>query len=332
MTDQTLVVAVFNEAQHWSLPKESIERLRSALAPDVSVVAVQTRAQLVDRLDGATYLMGLPLIESQLAGRVDRLKFVQLVSAQAESLAPCQTVIDHGGRVAGTAVVRAVPVAEHAIALLLALLKRLDIAAQAQANHRWAAARIARRMGDLADATVGIVNLGVIGDAIAQRLASFGCELLATGENEAAAQHVDRLLGPANLDELVSRTDILVLADDPPGRTRSILDRAIFEAMRPRTLLVNVASGVAFAESELLRAMRNGHVAGAALDCYEHRPLAPNSPLWNASDVLLTPAVSAASPSYWRRAVDATIENIRRLESGQELLDELTVQPQAASA
>lgn len=327
MTDQTLVVAVFNEAQRWVLPKESVDRLRAGLADNgVRVVTAQSRAGLVNQLDEATYLMGLPLIESQLAGRINHLQFVQLVTARAESLAPYQAVIESGGRVAGTAVIRAIPVAEHAIAMLLAMLKHLDVASLAQTNRRWVAAGIAPEVGDLADATVGVVNLGVIGSAIAQRLAPFGCELLATGENKSFATHVDRLLPPANLDELISRTNIIILADDAPGRTRPVLDRPLFEAMGPRTLLINVASGTVFSETELLRALRQGHVAGAALDCFEHRPLPANSPLWNASNVLLTPSVATASPSYWRRAVDVTVENIRRLQTGQELLDELSTE------
>lgn len=327
-----LTVAVFNEAQRWSLPDGQVERLRAGVPDDVEVEAVRTRAALVERLPETNFLMGMPLAESQFVGRATRLKFVQLVTAWAESLAPFRSAILAGARVSGTGAIRADPVAEHAIALLLALLRRLDIAVSAQSHRRWAAARIAQSTRDLNGATVGILNIGAVGSAIARRLRPFGCELLATGVGEAHAALVDRLLPPASVDELVGRSEILILADDAPGRRRPLLDRPLFEQMGSRTLLVNVAGGNVFQESELLRAIRRGHIGGAALDCFEHRPLSPNSPIWNAANVIVTPSMATASPTYWRRAVDVTLENLRRLRSDQPLLDELSVEAAVAPA
>ncbi len=332
MTARRFTVAVFNEAQRWSLEDEEIERLRAGVPEGVEVQAVRTRADLVELLPETEYLMGLPLAGSQFTGRATRLKFVQLVTAWAESLAPYRAAILAGARVSGTGAIRADPVAEHAMALLLALLRRLDIAATAQSNRRWASSRIAQSTRDLSGATVGIISMGSVGRAIAKRLRPFGCELLATGATSSDAELVDRFLSPSHIDELISRSEILILADDTPDRRRPLIDRPLFEQMGSRTLLINVAGGGVFDESELLRAIRRGHVAGAGLDCFEHRPLSPNSPIWNAANVIVTPSTATASPTYWRRAVDVTLENLRRLDAGESLLDELRAETAVASA
>jgi phosphoglycerate dehydrogenase-like enzyme len=332
MSDRRLTVAVFNESQRWALDDAMIDRLRKGVDDAVEIEAVRSRAALLELLPETDYLMGLPLAESQFAGLATRLKLVQLVTAWAESLAPYRAAMLAGARVSGTGAIRAVPVAEHAMALLLGLMRRLDISISAQANRRWAAGRIAQSVREMADATVGLVNIGPVGREVARRLRPFGCEIIATGGSESDSDLVDRLLPEASIDELISRSDVLMLTDDDPYRRRPVLTRPLFEQMGSRSLLVNVAGGTMFAESEFLRAVRRGHIAGAALDCFEHRPLSYNSPLWNAANVIITPSTASASPSYWRRAVDVTLENIKRLESNQELLDELRVELAIAHA
>lgn len=330
MTDRLLLLAIFNEAQQWSLPEALVEKLRAHAPPGVKVEAVNRRATLMERLPEAEFLVGLPLAESQFTGRTESLRFVQLVTAWAESLAPFRAAIEAGARVAGTAAIRAETVAEHTMALLLAMLRRIDVAVLAQSNRRWTAAPIGQQVRDLAGATVGILNIDIVGREIAKRLRPFGCEIIATGDDPEAGALVDRLLSPAHIDKLVSVADVIIIADGQGEVAPPVLTRALFDEMRPSTFLINVASGCAFAEAELLRAIRRGRIAGAALDCYEHRPLPRSSPLWNASNVLLTPSIGTASPSYWRRAIDVTIENLRRFEAGEPLLDELTSQTPAS--
>lgn len=323
MTDRTLLVAVFNEAQRWTLPGDLVAHLQSSAPESITVTQTSSRTELMDRLGDAAFLMGLPLTESQFIEASPKIEFVQLATAWSESLAPIDAAFAAGARVCGTGAIRAESVAEHAVGLMFALLRRMDVAITAQANHRWAAADMAPSVRDLSGSTVGIINLGWAGRALAKRLRLFGCELLATGAGERNADCVDQLLAPTNVDELVSRSNVVILADDELRRTRPMLDRALLAQMSPGTLLINVAGSNAVADGELLRAVRNNNLAGAGLDCFAHRPLPPTSPLWNASNIIITPSVASASPSYWRRAVDVTIENLRRLQSGQDLLDEL---------
>lgn len=331
MSPPTLLVAVFNEAQRWVLPEVHIDRLRAGLNGRARVEQVRTRATLIERINEVELLMGLPLAESQLADLSGSLRFVQFVSPYAESLAPIARVLEHGARVAGTAPIRAAPVAEHAVALLFTLLRGVDRAILAQSAHQWSSEPIAHAMRDLADATVGLIGLGDVGRAIAHRLAPFGCEIVATrrgdpgpDDDDADDAPVARLLGAESVDELLGRSDIIILADDRAGRARPILDRALFESLSPGSLLINVASGSAFREGELLRALRRGRLAGVALDAFDHRPLAPTNSLWNTPNVLITPSVAAASPSTWRRAVDVMIDNISRLDEGRPVRDEIT--------
>lgn len=323
MTDRTLLVAVFNEAQRWSLPEALVDRLRAGTPGDVRVVVARSREEFTARLDETDLLLGLPVAGDQAPATGPRLKFVQLARPHAESLAPIRRVLDAGARVAGTAPIRATAVSEHAVALTLALLRRIDDAVRSQAAHRWESQRLAGEARTLAGSTVGVVGYGHVGRAIAARLAPFGCEIIATIHDDPDAGGAARLLPGSSTDELLGRSNVVILADDRFDRVRPILDRSLFASINPGALLVNVASGTAFSESELLRAMRRGLISAAALDVFAHRPLPPTSPLWSAPNVLMTPAIGAAGPDAWRRAVDVTIENIRRFDSGERLLDEV---------
>lgn len=324
MTDRTLLVAVFNESQRWSLPEALVERLRAGSPADMRVEVARSREEFADRLDRADLLMGLPVAGDQAPAAGQRLKFVQLVRPHAESLAPIRRVLDAGARVAGTAPIRANAVAEHAIALTLALLRRLDDAVRSRAAHRWESQRLASEARTLCGATVGIIGYGHIGRAIAARLEPFGCEIIATVHDDPAATGAGRLLPGSSIDELLGRSNIVILADDRFDRVRSVLDRSLFASLNPGALLVNVASGTAFSESDLLRALRKGQLSAAALDVFAHRPLPATSPLWSAPNILITPAIGAASPDAWSRAVDVTLENIRRFDAGEPLLDEVS--------
>lgn len=322
MADRKLTVAVFNEAADWALPAALIERIRQGVAEHAAVEQVSTRAALEEALPSTEWLFGAPLIASRLDNRIDRLSFVQLTGAPGELEELVSAELPPRVRIAGASRVLASQSAEHAVAMLLTLLRSLDGAVRAQAERRWASSDLAGRVRDLDGATIGLIDLGRTGRQIVRRLQGFGCETIATAAvPEGEYPEIDRLLPPDRLDELLQRADVVVVAD-ASNRTAT-LTRMHFEQLKPAAVLVNVGAPAA-PLPDLVQALRRGRLAGACLDAYSREAVQAESPLWATPGVIVSPNLAAATPHYWRRAVDLLIENVRRLSSGQELEEDLT--------
>jgi len=328
MAERTLVIAIFNESAEWSLPEPLVERIARAVAPAVDVVSVPNRSALREALPSADYLAGMPLSQSQFEARMQNnekpLRWIQIVGSAAESLAPLRLAVEHAVRLTGASPIRAPQAAEHAVACLLALLRGLPLAAQAQLEHVWRANVLSERVRDLDGMTVGLPAADVIGEEIARRLKAFGCEILATSRDpEEPLLHIDHVLPESSLDELLARSGAVILSNPFPSPRLPYLDRPQFSQIKEDALLVDISRGGVVKQSELIRALQSRRLAGAALDVFAHEPLPHDSPLWNMPGVLLTPHLAPASPAYWRRAADVIAHNLQRIESGRPLIGEI---------
>lgn len=326
MAERTLTIAVFNEVSGWSLPEELVERISQAAPAGVSVRAVQSRAELLETLLETTYLAGFPLTESQFEAVAGAVRWIQLTGSAGETLAPLSGAMAAGIRVTSASPIRAPQCAEHAIALTLALLRRVNSSLRAQEEHRWATESLAPLVKDLDGATVGLISMGVIGEAIARRLRPFGCEILATGAGaERAFIHVDQMFAHERIGEVLHRADVVIMATPFAPRGAPLLGRREFDQMKDGAILVDVSRGGVVRHDDLIDALRTGKLGGAALDVFSIEPLPGESALWTMPGVILTPHLSTASPRYWDRAADVIVRNLRRIEAGRPLIDELAI-------
>jgi D-3-phosphoglycerate dehydrogenase len=197
-------------------------------------------------------------------------------------------------------------VADHTLALVLALNRRLlDYHRQVQADKSWDWNRV-HGVHRLAGRTLGLVGFGRIGQAVCRRARAFGLEVLACDPQVDAAtarEHEARLVG---FDELLESADVVSLHCNLHDANRGLLNHAAFERMRRRPLLVNVARGALVVEADLVHALDQGQVAGAALDVLaQESPDLARHPLVGRPNVLLTPHVAFFS--------EAALEDLRRI-------------------
>jgi len=208
-------------------------------------------------------------------------------------------------------------VADHALALLLALLRgvgRLDRAVRA-GEWEYSVVRPLRRLSGL---TVGIVGLGRIGSALARRVRGLGIAVV--GHDPAGVPEPLEALGvrEAGLAELLSRADAVSLHVPVSPATHHLVDAAALAAMRPGAVLVNTSRGALVDGAALLAALDAGQIAGAALDVLESEPPAPGDPLVGHERVLVTPhAAWYSEESYEALKVGAAREVVRTLEEGR---------------
>ena len=170
--------------------------------------------------------------------------------------------------------------------------------------------------------TAGVLGLGTIGHAIAQRLASLGLRVIGTRRQPAPLPDVAEVLPPEET-RVLREADFLVIVLPLTPETRGLLDAEAIAGMKRGAHLVNVARGGIVDEAALAAALHDGHLGGAALDVFDEEPLPPESPLWQAPNLIITPHLAGVSRDYMQRLGELFFDNILRLERDAPLRNEI---------
>jgi phosphoglycerate dehydrogenase-like enzyme len=182
-------------------------------------------------------------------------------------------------------------------------------------------------MRELCGSALGIVGLGQIGGHVARRGAGFEMEVYAVdaaagaGERAPDGPPLRALWGLERLDDLLRLADFLVVTVPLTAGTGGLLDRRRLDLLRPQSFLVVVSRGGIVDEAALVEALRSGRLAGAGLDVAETEPLPPDSPLWDAPNLVLTPHCSGSSPQTHERLWALLEDNVGRFVAGEDLLN-----------
>jgi phosphoglycerate dehydrogenase-like enzyme len=228
-------------------------------------------------------------------------------------------------------------VAEHALALMLALGHNLPSMFADQSRNHWPNRRLERyQPKELQGSTVGVIGLGSIGRHLAMLLQSFDCTVLGSKRNlleqeepgysvmpEIPAKEalVERLYPSKAMGAMLKECDYVVVAAPLTPETEGLVGADAFEAMKDSAFLVDVSRGGVTDHEALLAALDKGRIAGAALDVFPEEPLPADSPLWESANVIISPHVAGLSPHYNERAFALLKENLRRYLSDEELFN-----------
>ena len=227
-------------------------------------------------------------------------------------------------RAAGIAVaynpgVNSTGAAEHAIMLMLALVKRLPASEASTRANRFAPSEvISRGIDDLADATVGIVGMGRIGQAVAERLVAFGSRIVYTARRPVPEAEMRTGATRLPLDELLAQANILTLHVPLSSATHHLIGAPEIARMPAGSWLVNCGRGGLVDEAALRDAIVAGHLAGAGLDVLEHETDGTN-PFADLPEVIVTPHLGGGSRNSMAAVVERSTANIRRFLAGEPL-------------
>jgi len=214
-------------------------------------------------------------------------------------------------------------VAEHAVALMFALAKRLPAATRYQQQHLWAQEPISCQNPhptELAGSTLGLVGYGAIGSEVARSATALGMRVLVVRLHPQRESTAAQIFGPDGVDEVVAQSDFLVLAAPVTEQTQHVINAERLARMKPEAYVINVARGSLIDEAALAEALRSHRIGGAALDVFDKEPLAAESPLWDLDNLLITPHTAATSDKMWERHYALIKENLRRYLAGEPLL------------
>ncbi|MGH8916300.1 MAG: D-2-hydroxyacid dehydrogenase [Acidimicrobiia bacterium] len=233
------------------------------------------------------------------------LKWLQAISAGVDQF-PLRRLGEAGIVVTSARGAHSPAVADHAIALLLSLLRRIGPAVRRSVGHRWEP-EIAHETDGL---TVGVVGLGSIGEAVAQRLTGLGMNVMGVKRDPSAYQGVVKhVFGPDHLLRMFEECDAAILTLPSLPDTDRLITGRHFTALRGGWL-VNVGRGSVLDEQALIEALSEGCIRGAALDVTVDEPLSDESPLWDMEQVIITPHMAWASDRLTPRLVEIVKANL----------------------
>ncbi|MFW2334161.1 D-2-hydroxyacid dehydrogenase [Ilumatobacter sp.] len=245
--------------------------------------------------------------------RAPNLEWLQTFSAGTDE--PIFTRIrDAGAVVTNSAGSSAPSIAQTVIMYLLALSRDLPRLARAQTERRWDPGSAQ----DLDGLRLGIVGMGEIGSEVARLAIPFGMDVVGV-RRAVRGDEICETWPNERLDELLERSDAVVVAAPLTDHTRGLFDDSTFARMPPGAWFVNVGRGEIVDETALASALSSGHLGGAGLDVFATEPLPADSPLWALPNVIITPHTSGTTDRSRHRSVDQFVENFRRWSCGETL-------------
>jgi D-2-hydroxyacid dehydrogenase (NADP+) len=215
-------------------------------------------------------------------------------------------------------------VAEHVIAQIFALAKKIPDAVRLQQKQHWGQQEMwdeLPRVREVAGATVGLVGLGSIVRAVVRTAKSLGMRVISVRDHpEKGSEGAAAVFRPAQMDEVFRQADYVVLAVPFTSATNVLANAQRLALMKSDACLINVGRGQLVDESALVLALRDKKIGGAALDVFPNEPLSADSPLWDVPGLLITPHTAALTDKLWERHYMLFSENLRRYLSGQAML------------
>jgi phosphoglycerate dehydrogenase-like enzyme len=317
-------------------PEPLVERLRT-ISPRLQIqVHSGRKAQDLpaDLLPDTEVLYTLSAIPEPEA--VPSLRWIQFHLSGVDMVAD-QPIVRTGVKITTMSGASAPQMAEFVLMGILALGHRLTRMQRDKVEKHWAEDRFERfRPVELRGSTVGIFGYGSVGREVARLCRAFGASILAvkrdlrrpadegfsqTGLGDPGAELVERLYPPQALGSMAAGCDYLVVSVPLTPETRGAIDRTVFRSMKPGAFLIDISRGGVVDHAALVEALNEKRLGGALLDVYPVEPLPETSPLWEMSNVILSPHVAGASGLYYERAADLFAENLKRYLSDQPLLN-----------
>ncbi len=314
----------------WSAPDWFLEKLRAEFPEDTFVYHHDYEGIEAD-LQDAEVVVSWSLNAEQVKA-APRLRWIHSTAAAVHQLL-IPEIVNSRIMLTNARSVHGPVVAEHVLALMFALAKRLPTAFRMQQRHHWGQEEMTQEqppLRELRDATLGIVGVGSIGGEIARIASAMGMRVIAVRANPMKgvdwvpsndpirAQH--RVYGPKDMNRMLKESDFVVISAPVTNSTTKLIDAQALTAMKKDSYLINVGRGALVDEVALIEALRERKIGGAALDVFEHEPLPGDSPLWDLDNVIITPHQGGISHKLWERQYKLFSENLRRYEKGAPLV------------
>jgi phosphoglycerate dehydrogenase-like enzyme len=318
--DTNLLICVWHPFTEWR-PKPAFAESIHARYPQMRVVHLPNYDTLPQELPSTHIFVGAFLRPAQLA-LAGKLRWIHSTAAGVSQLMYPE-LKNSGVIVTNTSGISSVPIAEHTMGLILALARNFPDSLRYQSQAKWAQQELwdkPQRISEINSSVLLIVGYGSIGRELARRARAFDMRVWGvTRSGQGHITQVEKILPVAELNTALPHADYVVIAAPETPETKHLIGAEQMARMKRGARLINVARGSLLDETALVNALQSGALGGAALDVTGKEPLPPESPLWHAPNLFITPHTSAISERLWQRETDLFMKLLEQWFSGKEL-------------
>lgn len=286
--------------------------IRSAF-PQVEVNVVDHHSKVDPYIENTDILVTFgPMMAEHVLEKATHLKWIQALGSGVDGITD-RPSLRNDVLVTNLHGIHGAPVSEAALMAMLTLSRGLPRTLRNQQQHKWERS-VAPSL--LKGKTVVIVGVGVISGELALKCHALGLRVLGVSSSPRELPGFEHIYGRSALETVVREADYLVLLTPHSAKTHGMIGAAIFAVMKPGSYLVNLARGGVVDEAALMDALRQGRIAGAALDVFSQEPLPADHPLWAMDNVLITPHLGGFYDEYVNQALPVIVHNLQKFLTG----------------
>lgn len=312
-----MTVTIINDSAYLSNTDDETRLLKRTF-PDLTIACVHRDSLDVEKVADSEVIFGW--VPAQLLKELKNLKWLHLPSAGANNYANLSLYANQSIILTKSSGTFGMPIAEHALGMMLALSRKFAIRLNNQHEREWRFSQL--DVQEITGSNVLVLGLGNLGTEVCKRLSGFGCHI--TGfRHDATVSHdlVDEVRPISRLRESLPEADYIVICLPATGETTKLIGREEIALMKKRAIIVNVGRGSIIDTDALVEALNDRKIAGAGLDVTDPEPLPPEHPLWSAENVLITPHVSAVSSGNTVRIFSIFSDLLKLYASGQPMFN-----------
>ncbi|MFH2132880.1 MAG: D-2-hydroxyacid dehydrogenase [bacterium] len=299
--------------RHMSLIREA--------APEAAVLTVKNSDAWTEAMAATSskFEVFFGLRVDEWIEKLPNLHWAQLASAGVDWVLKSPAVVERDVILTNASGVHAIPIAEHILALVFAFSRNINQHMRSQFQGKW------DRRGSITEiegTTLGLIGVGKIGEKTAEKARALNMKVVGVRRNpDHFSPYVEKMFGPSQLHEMLALCDWVVVAAAGTAETNGLIGEAELAVMKKNAVIINIARGSLIQEKALIQALQEKRIAGAGLDVFETEPLPEDSPLWQMPNVIITPHVAGGTPYYIDRLVDIFVENLKRYQAGEPLIN-----------
>jgi len=291
------------------LDPESVRRA----CPSINFAVARNVDEALDRCAEADVLLAMAHdVSDELVARMPCLRYLCALSAGLDRLETLKE-LKPDVRVTSARGIHGPQMSELAFLSMIALSRDFARLQRNQHDHVWE--RWPQHL--LYKKTAVIAGIGPIAEEMAARFVAFGMRVLGVSDARDAAPNFEKLYKRAQLPQAASEADFFIVLVPLSAKTRHLIDETVLRAMKPTSILVNLARGPLIDESALIKCLQKGRIGGAALDVFEAEPLPKDSPLWDMTNVIITPRIGGMSEMYAEQVLPLVVHNLRCYAEGR---------------
>jgi D-2-hydroxyacid dehydrogenase (NADP+) len=300
-----LVICAWHPFSEWR-PKPVLAESIRARYPKIRVLHLPNYDHLPQELPDTNIFVGYSLRAEQLV-HARELKWIHSTAAGVAQLMYAE-LRQSGITVTNASGIFSVPMAEHTMGLVLALARNFPDSVRYQDRSKWAVQDLwdkPQHLNEINGSVLLIVGYGSIGRELARRAKAFDMRVWGvTRSGSGDSTQAEKILPVSQLNEALPHADYVVISAPETPETKHLIGSEQIARMKRGARLINVARGSLLDEGALINALQNGALCGAALDVTGVEPLPPQSPLWRAPNLFITPHTSAISERLWLRETE----------------------------